>query len=175
MNRLRPGENGPRHRSFSPQACRNRLALLFGCSALLISLSCSSKENTPRKGSKEPAKKTVSLPSGVMTLSAVLLWAGRIWAESKKERPFSRQQNAWTTAGGITDGRIFRSINRAGKIWGRRHERVSGYSRRREKAYLSAVWLLAGHGVPTRTDGTPPLRRRTSPDRIRPYMAEFSA
>jgi integrase len=26
--------------------------------------------------------------------------------------------DAWTTAAGITDGRVFRSINKAGRIWG---------------------------------------------------------
>src|SRR3954452_9960248 len=50
----------------------NRLALLLLCLALLISISCSTKENTASSGSKEPAKKTVGPPSGAMTLSAIL-------------------------------------------------------------------------------------------------------
>ncbi|MFL6449456.1 MAG: PepSY domain-containing protein [Bryobacteraceae bacterium] len=50
----------------------NRLALFLLCLALLISLSCSTKENTAASGSKQPAKKTASPPSGAMTLSAVL-------------------------------------------------------------------------------------------------------
>lgn len=51
---------------------RNMLALPLVCLALLISLSCSSKEKTPGNESKESAKKTVILPSGAMPLSAVL-------------------------------------------------------------------------------------------------------
>src|SRR3954467_9029650 len=51
---------------------RNRLAFLLLCLALLISLSCSTKENKAESGPEEPAKKTVSPPPGAMTLSAVL-------------------------------------------------------------------------------------------------------
>ncbi|MFL6447519.1 MAG: PepSY domain-containing protein [Bryobacteraceae bacterium] len=51
---------------------RKRLAFLLLCLALLISLSCSTKEQRVGSESKEPAKKTIGPPSGAMTLSAVL-------------------------------------------------------------------------------------------------------
>ena len=51
---------------------RNGLAFFFLCLAPLISLSCSTKENTAGSGSEETAKKTVSPPAGAMTLSSVL-------------------------------------------------------------------------------------------------------
>src|SRR5947199_8676094 len=51
---------------------RNKLAMLPVCLALLISLSCSSNEKAAGNGSKETAKKTVSLPSGAKALSTVL-------------------------------------------------------------------------------------------------------
>ena len=51
---------------------RNMLTVFLICLTLSISISCSSKENTPGSTPKETAKKGTSLPAGAIPLSSVL-------------------------------------------------------------------------------------------------------
>jgi integrase len=74
----------------------------------------------------------------------------------------------WTVAAGITDGVVFRAINKAGRVWG------SGMSPKvlwdvvKAAAARAEIDKLAPHDLPHVRETVPPGWRRTRPDPVPP-------
>jgi len=86
--------------------------------------------------------------------------------------------DAWTAAAPITDGRIFRAINKAGRVWGDGMSKVlwdvvraaaarAGIDKRRrticdEPVPVSAIWPAANSTRSSSCSATSPSRRRSA-------------